>query len=255
MGKPLVSVIVPLFNYSNYIGYCIQSIMNQTFADFELIVVDDCSTDDSYKKAKKYAKKDDRIKVVRLDNNSGYSKAKNEGIVISKGKYITTLDADDMFTKNSIEVRLKALTDNDVDFVYANAFFVKNDVSLKDCYRHGNHKINSSVDLYNIHAQSVMMNRDVYVKYGLYDESLRSRSDREMWWRLFGKDISQKPKITHYYLNEQVAYYRFHRESMWRKRKRNPKVDKKVIKMSEKAYKMRKNDGITIDNTRFLDAS
>jgi len=253
MAKPLVSVIVPLFNYSNYIGYCIQSIINQTFVDFELIVVDDCSTDNSYKIVKKFAKKDKRIKVIKLDKNYGYSKAKNEGIIISKGKYITTLDADDMFTKNSVKIRLNAMTKHKVDFIYANAFFVKNNIDLNKCYKHNSHKINKSINLYEIHAQSVMMDRKVHVKYGLYDESLRSRSDREMWWRLFGKDSSEKSKISSYYLNDQVAYYRFHRQSMWRKRKRNPKLDKEIINMSKKAYKMRKKEGITKENTIFLE--
>ena len=251
--SPIVSVIVPLYNYRKYIGYCIQSILNQSFDDFELIVVDDCSIDSSYKVAKSFAKRDKRIKVIKLDKNYGYSKAKNEGIVISKGKYIVTLDADDMMTKNSLKIRLKVIMKKDVDFVYADAYFVKDNISLKKCYNLNNHIINKSVDLYNIHAQSVIMKRSVHIKYGLYDENLRSRSDREMWWRLFGKIDKDKKRVKVFYLNEPVAYYRYHRYSMWRNRKRKPELDKMIIKKSEKAYKMRKKEGITKKNTRFLD--
>ncbi len=249
----LISVIVPLYNYRKYIGYCIQSILNQTYKNFELIVVDDCSTDASYKEALKYQKKDKRVKVIRLDSNCGYSAAKNEGIVISRGDYIVTLDADDMMTKNSLEIRLKAITKYDVNFVYANAYFVRDGISLKQCYATSGHRINKSLDLYNIHAQSVMMKREIHIKYGLYDENLRSRSDREMWWRLFGKTKKCKKNVSSYYIDKIVAYYRYHRYSMWRKRKRKPKLDQKVIKMSEEAYEMRMKEGIIKKNTRFLE--
>ncbi len=107
--------------------------------------------------------------------------------------------------------------------------------------------------LNNIHAQTVLMHRNVYKEFGLYDENLRSRSDREMWWRLFGKDKSEKAKINYYHLEKFVAYYRYHRFSMWRKRKRKKEYDKYVIKQSEKAYEMRKKEGITKENTRFLE--
>ncbi len=259
----LISVIVPLYNYELYIKYCIKSILNQTYTDFELIVVDDCSRDKSYLKAKEYEKKDGRVKIIRLHKNCGYSKAKNEGIILSKGKYIVTLDADDMMTKNSLEIRLKAATKKSFPFVYADAIMVKNDMTLNSCYKINIKKINKkrtqnviydpSKGLYHIHAQSIMIDREVFKKYGLFDEKLRSRSDREMWWRLFGKDSSEKPKISSYYINEPVAYYRYHRNSMWRKRKRNKTLNNMVIKKSEKAYKMRKRDGITKENTRFLE--
>ncbi len=251
--NPLISVIVPLYNYRKYIGYCIRSVINQTYENFELIVVDDCSTDNSYKKAKKFEKEDKRVKIIKLEKNSGYSKAKNRGIIKSKGKYIVTLDADDMMTKKSLEIRLKAMIKYDVDFVYANAYFVRDGICLDKCYETKDHRINKSLDLYNIHAQSVMMRRNVHIKHGLYDENLRSRSDREMWWRLFGKKESDKKRVKSYYLNECVAYYRYHKHSMWRKRKRTPSLDKKVIKMSEKAYDMRKKEGITKENTIFLE--
>jgi teichuronic acid biosynthesis glycosyltransferase TuaG len=251
---PLISVIVPLYNYEKYIPDCIRSILNQTYVNFEIIVSDDCSTDKSYATAKAFEKIDSRVKVIKLDKNSGYSRAKNEGIIISKGKYIVTLDADDMMTKKSLEKRLKAIVKHNVDFVYANAFLVKGKITLKECYKNNAHRITKSLDLYNIHAQSVMMNREVHVKYGLYDEGLRSRSDREMWWRLFGKTSKDDKKVSSYYLDKNVAYYRHHRYSMWRKRKRSPDLDKKIIKQSEKAYKRRKKQGITENNTIFLSA-
>ena len=102
-----------------------------------------------------------------------------------------------------------------------------------------------------IHAQTVLVERSVYQRFGLYDESLRSRSDKEMWWRLFGKNDGCDFKIPKYHIGEDVAYYRWHNRSMMAQRRRNPELQRTLKKKLEKAYQMRQN-GITKGNTRFL---
>ena len=248
--KSLVSIIVPLYNYRAYIVDCITSITNQTYDNWELIVVDDCSQDDSYKIAKKF--RSNKVTVIKLSKNYGYSKAKNEGIMLSKGEYITTLDADDMMTKASIADRLSAAIDSDVPFVHANAIRVKGDISLNKCYKIKDPFIQRHPSVYEIHAQTIFIRRDVFKKYGLFDEGLRSRSDREMWWRLFGKSKEDKPRVKSFHLDKCVAFYRVHSKSMWRTRKRNKNLDRKIIKKSEMAYDLRRREGITQNNTRFL---
>ena len=89
-----ISVIVPIYNAEEYLGKCIESILLQSFVDFELILLDDGSTDKSADIAEKYAKVDDRIRVIRHPNN-GVSFTRNQGINLSKGKYISFVDADD----------------------------------------------------------------------------------------------------------------------------------------------------------------
>lgn len=246
MSDPLVSVIVPLYNYSQYIGWTIQSVINQTYSNWELIVIDDCSTDDSYRVAKKYECKN--IKIMQLSENSGYSKAKNEGIIASQGEYITTLDADDMFTIKSISSRMKRIRTRAAEFVHAMAIVVGGNHSLEDCY--GLKKIRRSHP--KIHAQTVLMSRNVYKKFGLYDENLRSRSDKEMWWRLFGQGC-KSPKIKKVYLKRDVAFYRKHRDSMMVYRGRHKAYNRQVTEALKDAFKMRQRDGITKENTRFLE--
>ncbi len=123
MPDPLVSVIVPLFNYETYIGDCIRSIQNQDYKNYELIVSDDYSTDNSYQVAKSF--ECGNIKVIRMGKNLGYSKAKNEAIIISQGELITCLDADDMFTRKSISCRVRALLDKGASFIHARAITVQ----------------------------------------------------------------------------------------------------------------------------------
>lgn len=94
MHNPFISVIVPVYNVEQYLNQCVDSVLNQTFSDYELILVDDGSTDLSGNVCDQYSKTDDRIKVFHK-NNGGLSSARNIGILNSKGKYVIFLDSDD----------------------------------------------------------------------------------------------------------------------------------------------------------------
>ncbi len=94
MKKPLVSVIMPVYNAEKYVGEAIESILNQTFTDFEFLIFNDGSTDNSSKIIKSY--KDDRIIFFDYKENFGYVKHLNDGIKLAKGEYIARMDADDI---------------------------------------------------------------------------------------------------------------------------------------------------------------
>lgn len=100
---PGVSVIIPTYNSARYIGSCVQSVLGQTFGAFEIIVVDDCSTDDTVKIVTEMAQRDGRIRLVRHAKNSGAaSQPRNTGLRMSRGKYIGFLDSDDMYTPTAL---------------------------------------------------------------------------------------------------------------------------------------------------------
>lgn len=112
----LFSVIIPLYNKENYIEKAIQSVINQSNIDFEIIIIDDCSTDLSYEIAEKFIS--EKIIVIKHIKNKGLSASRNTGILNSKGKYITFLDADDLWKPNYLE-EIKILIDT---FPEANLF-------------------------------------------------------------------------------------------------------------------------------------
>ena len=91
----MVSVIVPVYNKEEWLASCIESVLRQTFPDFELILVDDGSTDGSLVLEAKFAAEDERIRRIVLKENGGLSAARNRGISAARGRYITFLDADD----------------------------------------------------------------------------------------------------------------------------------------------------------------
>ena len=104
----LISVIVPVYNVEPYLRQCIDSILNQTYTDFELILVDDGSTDRCPEICDKYKEKDDRVRVLHK-TNGGLSDARNHGIDIANGDYITFIDSDDMVSKDYLEVLIQSL--------------------------------------------------------------------------------------------------------------------------------------------------
>lgn len=241
--KPEVSIIIPLYNYENYIQDCIKSCLKQTFKNFEVIIIDDKSTDSSIEKVKQI--KDERVKLICLEKNSGYSHAKNEGIIISQGKYIVHLDADDMLTPDSLKIRLNCFKkDKKLKMVHGKALEFWGDKGYKWCL---NNKKKMKKGHAKIHAQGVMLLRENYEKYGLYDEKMRSKADKEMWIRLRDTvDIKIRS------IGDVVAFYRKHKKSMLFYRVHHKSHNKKIIALYEERVKTRKKEGINKNNTRFI---
>lgn len=105
-NKDLISVIVPVYNSEKYVSVCIESILNQTYSNIELLLVDNNSKDNSIEICNKYKEKDNRIRLLH-ENKQGVSNARNKGIESSKGKYILFVDSDDFISNNFIEELVK----------------------------------------------------------------------------------------------------------------------------------------------------
>jgi glycosyltransferase involved in cell wall biosynthesis len=224
-----VSVITTLYNYSNYIGDCIESFLNQDFNGSEMIIVDDASIDNPYEVIKRY--ESSVVKYIKLDRNMGYSYAKNIGIKASGSNILVMLDADDMLTKNSLKIRHRKLNKG-YDFVHGPCLDKKEGRPLvrnrlwelwlkKGGWKH-------------VHAQGVMLKKGIHKKIGLYDESLRCKSDREFFARVFNHGY----KIG--VVKEDVAFYRRHKKQMHRSKEKfkiNDKLQKEVLRLIKRRKK------------------
>ncbi len=114
VGSPKVSVIIPVYNASNYLKGCLDSVLKQSLIELEVICIDDGSTDDSLEILKKYGKEDFRIKIIHQENN-GAAAARNAGIQIASGDYIAFIDSDDTIDLNAYEISYKKAKELDVD--------------------------------------------------------------------------------------------------------------------------------------------
>ena len=118
---PLISVVIPAYNAEQFLDETLESVLSQTYENWECIIVNDGSTDNTESIAQKWCEKDSRFRLT-IKENGGLSSARNWGIKESKAEYIAFLDHDDVLTPDSLEVRINTLLKENVDLVYSNAY-------------------------------------------------------------------------------------------------------------------------------------
>ena len=187
MTRPCISVVIPAYNTSSYIAETLASVAAQTFTDFETIVVNDGSPDTPALEAA-IAPSRQAVRYI-VQENRGLSGARNTGIAAARGGLIALLDSDDVWEPDYLEQQLAVLRDEDLDVVYPNA------TTFGDPLRAGQmfmekHPSSGPVSFESLVTQqcnvmvSVLARRDVVESAGLFDESLRSAEDFDLWLRI-----------------------------------------------------------------------
>lgn len=115
-NEDLVSIIMPAYNCSKFIGTTLDSVRNQTYQNWEVIIIDDCSTDNTAEVVKEYIRKDSRIKYYRLQQNSGAAVARNKAIDLANGKYMAFLDSDDIWFPEKLTKQINFMKKNNYGF-------------------------------------------------------------------------------------------------------------------------------------------
>lgn len=117
-NNPLVSVVMPAYNVEKYIGEAIQSVISQSYTNWQLLVIDDCSTDRTAEIAEKFEKLDKRIRVLRNSQNMGVAKTRNRGFDLVQGEWVALLDSDDRWHKEKLEKQLTMADNSYADIIY-----------------------------------------------------------------------------------------------------------------------------------------
>ena len=230
-----VSVVTTLYNYERYILSCIDSFMMQDFSDSEIVIVDDASTDMSAELIDENFGTNDRVRLIRLDSNQGYSHAKNIGVKAARGEYLVMLDADDMLMPKGISNRYDKIIQG-YDMVHGPAMDLYGEKTRMSKLWGQWMKSKKDASCYRlVHAQGVMVRRDVHERVGLYDESMRCKSDREMWARVFNHGL----KIG--WVEDPVSIYRIHPKQM-HKSKEKLRINERLQKEALEKIKRRKKD-------------
>ncbi len=197
-----ISVIMPSYNSAIFISDAISSVIKQTFNNWELLIIDDCSTDQSLLIAQEYAKNDSRIKVIKLKKNSGVVNARNIGIENAKGDYIAFLDSDDYWHPRKLEKQIKFFQDNpSIDVVFS------------EYYRFNSRGILGKVNVPNktIEYQDLLKGNcignltGVYKRHKFLDIRQKSVGAEDY---LFWLEIFSKPNIKGVGVAQPLAYYR-----------------------------------------------
>lgn len=206
--KPLVSIITPTFNSEKFISETIKSIQNQTYQNWEMIVVDDASSDATTAIIKLASENDNRIKLFKLEENSGTGIARNTALAKASGKYIAFLDADDLWKPLKLEKQIDFLISNELPFTF----------SFYECMDEEGNYLNKLVEA----PKKLSYRQLFYCNYignltGIYDadyfgkiqiSSIRKRQDWMMWLT-----ILKRTKIA-YPVPESLAIYRIRENSI-----------------------------------------
>lgn len=216
--NPLVSILIPAFNAEKFLESCMDSALNQTYRNLEIIVCDDYSTDNTSRILKLYAKNDKRVIVVKNEVNLGYLRTFNKLLDLSKGEFISFLDSDDCIADDKIEKQVKKFSsDDNLGLVGTNIFFTN---PKGGHYKKSNYPLDHEniVEYINKNKQvclcgsSVMITRTVYQKVGGYRGFFDGCPGEDFDWIL---RISENFRVVNI---PDICYnYRFHPNSLTRK--------------------------------------
>ncbi|MCI2228403.1 glycosyltransferase [Polaribacter sp. MSW13] len=203
----LVSIITPSFNSAKFIAETINSVISQTYKNWEMIIVDDVSTDNSVQIINSFIEKDDRIKLHKLKNNSGAAVARNKAIELSKGNFIAFLDSDDLWLQNKLEEQLSFMIANNYNLTYTSYKVIKEDGSNLSKSIICEEKLSYKDMLFSnkIGCLTAIYNKDCLGK--IYMPNLKKRQDYALWLKILKKESYAYglPKILAKYRNRQES--------------------------------------------------
>lgn len=203
----LVSIITPVHNAANFLKQCLTSVADQTYTDWEHILVDDCSTDDSAVIIQEYANKDSRIGYIRLKENGGAGVARNTAIKIAKGAYIAFLDSDDMWKPEKLSKQLAFMQANGYYFSFTSYGTMNGAGEPTDNIFHAKEMVTYNSALYKNPIGCLTAMYDVSFFGKQYMPIIRKRQDYGLWLQLL-------KKTNGYGLQEVLATYRSGNESI-----------------------------------------
>lgn len=208
----MVSIIIPVYNAQSYIKETVDSVLKQTYFNFELVLVNDGSTDSTTEIIDEFAKRDKRIIVIHK-KNSGVSSTRNEGISVAKGSTIFFLDADDIWNPNNVEHKVNYLNTKKTDAVFSACEMIDEKSVSFTTYLGGSENLTlkdmlSSKGNYTTAPSGIAIKKVVLDKIGGFDINLSNNADQDFFIRILAAGY----KIG--YIPDALWKYRIHSESM-----------------------------------------
>lgn len=218
------SIIVPIYNIEKYVEKCIESLINQTYKNIEILLIDDGSTDSCPEICKKYEEKDNRIKYIRKENG-GLSSARNCGLSNANGDYIWFVDGDDYIKNDALEILEKELIKNDYDVLCFNTY-----TGNEDGFKERN--IQNSIETENIYQKYVISAPSACFK--IFKHELLKKSNFKFREGIIYEDLAIIPSLLCYtdkigFIEDYLYYYVTRNDSIMHVKKFNPNREHKYI--------------------------
>ena len=188
MNEPLVSIITPVYNAERFLSDTIKSVQNQTYKNWEILLIDDCSKDNSAQIIKEFQKYDNRIKYIKLKKNSGASVSRNEGIRNAKGRFIAFVDSDDIWKPEKLEIQIKYMLKENLGFTFTSYRYMKENGELTNKIAKAPSKINYNGLLKNtiIGCSTVVIDREIVDYFEM--PLVRRGQDTATWLQILRKE-------------------------------------------------------------------
>ena len=213
-AEELVSIIMPVYNCEKYLEESITSVKKKTYKNWELIIVDDDSTDKSWNEIEKNTKGyEDKTKIIHLEKNKGAANARNIGLTHSTGKYIAFLDADDIWQDNKLEVQIKFMKENNYDFTYTAYTYLKGKNTKQVKKIPSKLTYNQALKNTIILTSTVLINTEKINIKLLVMPDIKRGQDTATWWGIL------KQGNTAYGLDKRLTVYRRRKDSLSFKKK------------------------------------
>jgi len=208
----MVSIITPVYNAEDFIGQTIDSVLSQTYRDWEMIIIEDCSGDRSREIVRSYSGAEERIHVIELEENQGVGEARNVGLKAAKGNYIAFIDSDDCWYPEKLEKQLKFMKEGNYPISYTAYEMIDKDGNTLERIVHTKDKVRLDDYLKStvIGCSTSMINKEITGNFSI--SSMRMRVDTQLWIRLLKKGL------TAYGMDEVLVKYRVHSGSISRNR-------------------------------------
>lgn len=205
MATPLVSVIIPVYNREDTIGRAISSVLSQSYINFEVIIVDDGSSDNSIQRVREF--QDDRIRIIALEENSGANAARNRGIAEARGQYIAFQDSDDEWDKDKLQIQIEYMLQRGFFASFcayrmiqgANEMIMPRD--YEDKYKYEDGLLQALAERNVIGTPTLVVEKSIFLTVGVFDETMPRLQDYEFVIRLAQKEkigYIAKPLVTAY---------------------------------------------------------
>ena len=224
MSDKLISIVMPMHNAERFIRETIESILNQTYKNFELIIVDDCSTDSSLEIVKEYANNDNRIVILKNERNLLVSMTRNNGVAVAKGEMVALIDSDDKWEPNFLESVKKRQSETGARLVNASYKFIDNEGNLlmKEFVVKEKTTYKDMLKQNTISCSAVFVEKELLLKYPFYADEVH---EDYLCWLSIMKEIKEA-----YGVLDTVSIYRLTTGSKSRNKF-------KAIKMSYFTYR------------------
>lgn len=230
--NPLITVYITNHNYGKYIKKSIESVLNQSFKDFELIIIDDGSNDNSKEIIELY-ENHPNIKII-YQNNKGLTISNNIALKLSRGEYIIRLDADDYFDEDGLKNLLSGFDSEEIGMVFGDWYEIDEFGDIIE--RKKRHNFKKDVTLYDqpAHGACTMFRKSCLLKINGYDESITRQDGYELWLRFI-----QNFEINN--INVPVFYYRQHQQSLTKDEKKLLNTRAKILESHANKYSNKKD--------------